>query len=289
MTTLYHITEVMNYIEAMRSQEERSKRSHNYFKKSHPVNENSRKAMVDWCTQIADTLSFNRETVSISISYVDRYFSSGNGRSSSVLENKHEFQLACIAAFYTAVKLHEPVRMDVELVVKLCRGFYTEEEIISMEQDILFSLEWRVAGPSPLDFSRHLLQLLPESVDAGFSEHILKNAEKHMEHATTDIIFSGYKPSVVGVGCILSALHDTNILTKKEETHLRAQMTKALDYDIGCVEILEVQQHMTSHTSSCEPVFIVKSEKLSRSNSGVSTYTSQNGSSSPVCVSQAAD
>mmetsp|Transcript_19071 Transcript_19071/g.31102 ORF Transcript_19071/g.31102 Transcript_19071/m.31102 type:complete len:82 (-) Transcript_19071:19-264(-) len=77
------------------------------------------------------------------MSILDRYLSSGKGKSAEALQNKHKFQLAAITSFYMAVKLHEPVQLGIDMLVKLCRGFYKESAITSLEQDILHSLEWR--------------------------------------------------------------------------------------------------------------------------------------------------
>lgn len=277
------INEIISRIEAMRSQEGNTKRSHDYFLESHPVNKQSRKAMINWCNTVADTLSLHRETVSIAFSYLDRYLSSGNGNSSQVVENRHKFQLAAVSCYYVAVKLHEPVQVGVDLVVKLCRNVYSAEDILSTEKEILFSLDWKVSGPTPLDFARYLLELLPETVQTSHAEYILQNAEKHVEYATSEMFYSRYKPSIVGVGCIMNALEDTEILSSEEQYLFLKQLSAAMALDLGSSEIFEIQQQMLPQSPQREKISTVESRKSSKSNSSVSNYTS--GSSSPVCVS----
>lgn len=278
------IYEILSCIDAMRSQEGNTKRSHDYFLRSHPVNAQSRKAMIKWCNTVADTLSLHRETVIIAFSYLDRYLSSGNGNSSQVVENRHKFQLAAVACYFIAVKLHESAQVGVDLFVKLCRNVYSAEDIFSMEKEILFSLEWKVSGPTPLDFARYLLELLPESVQSSHAEYILQNAEKHLEYATSEMFFSSYNPSIVGICCIISALKDTEILSSEEQNLFLEQLSKELALDFRSPEVIDVQLQMLSPTTPREKVSMVESRKMSVSNSSLSNYAS--GSSSPICVSQ---
>ena len=278
----------MSRIEAMRSQEEHTRRSHNYFSKLQPVDEACRKAMADWCFKLVDALSLSRESVSIAMSYLDRYLSSGKGKSSEALENRHKFQLAAITTFYIAVKLNEEVEVGVDLLVRLCRGFYSETDILSMERDILFSLEWRVSGPTPLDFVKHLLELLPESARASYLDQLLQVSQLHMDYATSELYFSSCKPSVVGAGCVMSTLSETDILTSIELSEFCKRISKALDFDVQTsTHVLEVQQRLLLQSSHCIPFVVSKVSTLIRSNSSVSTYSMDGGSSSPVCVSLA--
>ena len=65
------------------------------------MDESSRKAMVIWLVRLQKTLGLSSETVSIGISYLDRYLSSGRGNSYYVLHNNCQYQLAAITCFYT--------------------------------------------------------------------------------------------------------------------------------------------------------------------------------------------
>lgn len=260
----------------MRSQEESISLSHNYFLKSHPVDAGSRTAIATWCDQVADTLSFSRETVSLAMSYFDRYLSSGKGQSGDSLQSKDQFQLAAIASFYLAIKLNEPIVMGIDHMSRMTRGFYSEEEIATMEQDILFSLEWRVSGPTPMDFVRHLVELLPESVHRSCAEGMLQIAEMKMEFAKSDIFFSRYKPSIVGVGCIMCAMSETKNLTQIELTEFCIRISTAMHYEQLPGGVLDVQKRFLMPSTPIESTV----EKT--------CGTIDDGSLSPVCVSQLA-
>ena len=183
--------DVLDRINAMRSQEEKNNRCQHYF--TSLVDTACRKAMVDWCFIVVDSVDLSRETVGIVMSILDRYLSSGNGKSAEALQNKQTFQLAAITSFYMAVKIHEPLQLGIDMLVKLCQGLYKQSHITAMEQDILHSLEWRVciSTTTPMEYVRHFLELLPELMDV--ADVILENAMKHMDCATANLAFSTYR------------------------------------------------------------------------------------------------
>merc|ERR1712151_923450 len=98
--------------------------------------------------------------------------------------SKRKFQLAAITAFYIAVKIYEPVVIGIEMLESICRGTYTESDIVAMENDILISLGWRVSGHMSMDYVRHLLELVPEEFDSeSISDSLLRACQKHMDFA----------------------------------------------------------------------------------------------------------
>ena len=182
--TCYEEINVLERINAMLSNEEKTVRCENYY--TYDVDAACRKAMVDWCFIVSDSFAdLNRETVGIAMSILDRYLSSGKGKSAEALRGKQKFQLACIASFYIAVKTTESVALGIGLILKLCRGFYKENDIVTMEYDILTSLQWRISTTTPLEYVRHFLGLLPEWKDV--SEVIIENAMEHNDAATSDM------------------------------------------------------------------------------------------------------
>ena len=53
--------------------------------------------------------------------------------------------------------------MDAALISQLSRGVHTAEEITSLEYEILVALQWKLNGPTPVQFVNYILKLLPES------------------------------------------------------------------------------------------------------------------------------
>lgn len=272
--------DVLDRINALRSQEEKTTRCHDYL--TSLVDASCRKAMVDWCFVVCDSFEdLNRETVACSMSILDRYLSSGKGKSAEALISKQRFQLAAITSFYTAVKIYEPVQLGMAMLLKLCRGFYKEETIVAMESDILSSLEWRISlsTTTPMEYVRHFLELLPEWVDA--ADVILEHAMDHMDCATGDVFFSTCKASSVGMACLAGAMNDIHVLSSFEKDALWRQLSRKLDFDIASNEIRKVELKLLAKSTCCEPK---RQSRASLPRSSVSSTSEQ--ASSPVSVLQ---
>ena len=266
------IHELISRINAMRASEDRTERCKNYFafcSNSSDVDASCRKAMANWCFQVADTLEFSHETVGLAMSFFDRYLSSRRGRSQEALDSRNMFQLAAITCFYTAIKTFEPVELGVDLLAKMCRSFYSEADIIAMEKDILFALEWRVSGPTPMEFVRHLIELLPSCEP---NSSVLENAEKYMDQTTTDVQFSFFKPSVVGASCLISSLTQSHCFYSDD--------LERLSQIIELSDVTELQKKLNVKTTICQP----KSSSKSRDVSTKIRRRSINVTGSPICV-----
>mmetsp|Transcript_12200 Transcript_12200/g.21150 ORF Transcript_12200/g.21150 Transcript_12200/m.21150 type:complete len:219 (+) Transcript_12200:312-968(+) len=188
------------------------------------------------------------------MSILDRYLSSGKGKSVEALRDKTKFQLAAITSFYMAVKLHEPVKLGIDTLITLCRGFYTASDITSLEQDVLTSLDWRVymSTTTPMEYVRQFLELIPEVTNVR-AYIIQKKAMKYMDCATEDIAFSFSNVSVVGIACLAGALDDTCVLSVSEKGALWRQLSKKLDFDIASNEIRKVERQLIAKSKHHEP------------------------------------
>ncbi|KAL7552677.1 hypothetical protein ACHAWF_015905 [Thalassiosira exigua] len=243
--------EAMERINAMLMHEKEAARCRTYLNSI--VNASCRIAMVDWCFVVCDSFGLSRETVGIAMSILDRYLSSGKGKSAEVLQSKLKFQLASITSFYTAVKIREPAQLGIEMLLKLCRGYYKENDIFEMEREILASLEWRIclSSTTPMDYVRLLLDLLPEWTD--YSDAITENAKRHMDSATRDIYFSTCDRSAVGLACLAGAMEEMDELSSLEKDVVWRQLSRKLDFDIASKEIRRVEMRLLSNASPDEP------------------------------------
>lgn len=213
----------------------------------------------------------------MTMSLFDRYLSSRRGRSQEVLDSRNMFQLAAITCFYTAVKINEPVELTVDLLVKMCRGFYSGADIIAMEKDILFALEWRVSGPTPMDFVRHIIELLP-SCESNTS--LLENAQKYMDMTVTDVQFSFFKPSVVGASCLISSFTQTYCTYSDDLESFRVRLSQIIDL----ADVMELQKKLAENTSICLPESSSRPRDVSTKSRRRSITVSS--TSSPVCVTR---
>ena len=94
------------------------------------INECWRDKICEWSFQVIDHFDFNREIVSISLNYLDRYLS-------VCVVNKKKFQLAAVTCLYIALKLYGSSSLKITSFVELSRGYFTVDHIVAMEDAIL--------------------------------------------------------------------------------------------------------------------------------------------------------
>lgn len=285
----------LSHLDAMLAQEATLK-FFKHFKTTNArsINKTWRNAMITWIQQVQKTLLLSPDTVWLAMSFFDRYLRSDRGKSSRILKDKLEFQLAAVTTFYTAVKIHEPVVLGVDVLVMLCRGIHTEADIINMELDILTALEWRVSCPTGMDFARAICDLIRDdySMPSYIAEDILGSCEKHMENAVADINFWCCKPSVLGISCVVSALAGSDVLTLEESQAIWARLSTLCNFDLSSVDIAAAQQYLLSQASQCESSIVSHAEKQSALPGASSVDMPFNvvevGSLSPISVVQSA-
>jgi hypothetical protein len=142
--------DLYNVLSAMLRREE-DYRCHNYleFDSSDAkidVDETCRTKMCEWIYQVVDCTRLQRETASVSMSYLDRFMCTSSPSAEKARLNRKEYQLVVLTTLYIATKIFEPFAMDASLVSRLSRGLHSEEEIIALEYEILVALQWRVNG-----------------------------------------------------------------------------------------------------------------------------------------------
>lgn len=163
------------------------------------INEMWREKICEWSYQVVDHFDFNREVVSISMSYLDRYLATRT-------VNKKIFQLAAMTSLYLAIKLYEPGNLRMSSLIDLSRGYFLVDHIVSMEDCILQALEWRVHPPTPFSFTREFLMILPPEVSPEIRHDINELARFLTELSVCDYYFVTKKPSSVALAAMLNAI-----------------------------------------------------------------------------------
>ena len=262
----------LSTIDALRRQENEVSPCINFINlaTNNEIDETCRTSMVVYLQKIGKALKLSPETVWQSISFFDRYLSSGKGKSNDALQDKYKFQLVAISSFYIAVKLYEQVELSVGTFAKLCKGYYAKEDIIDCEEDILFALDFRLATPTPMEFIRHYIHLLPSDI---IDNKLLKVCEKRVEYTSTDIYFTFCKPSCVGASILTSILLDQNVLSSPQRQTLYLKLAKMTDL----IEVMECQKKLV------KPVKPLVSVKKSVSKVATTPIVALGGSS-PVSV-----
>jgi len=245
-------SQIMDRLNVMKVQEATNYRCADYLSTlpsaPHHVDKWCRSKMIEWCFQVIDFIEFSRETVVIAITYLDRFMSSGSPRARQVLQDRKEFQLATMTAFYVAVKLHEPKLIDISLLTELSRGSYTEQDFKQMEMDLLSSLSWRLNGPTAITFLEHYIVLLPLEMYHIPIDAVLESARYQIELSLNDYALVGMPPSKVAVAAIVQSIKKVTASSKLAS--VRPKLSKALQdlcgIDLGSAglrETLKLLEH----------------------------------------------
>jgi hypothetical protein len=128
-----------------------------------------RDKMLTWFFEIVDYFKYDKETVEIALNYLDRY----------ECTDRLEYQLTCMTALYTAVKIHERTALHPKLVASLSQGQFTEQDVIQQERKLLHQLNWRLHPPTTLSFVREFLWWVP----SGQRKVVYELAQVQLQHA----------------------------------------------------------------------------------------------------------
>ena len=246
---------IKDNIVIMQELENRVYNKKDYFSKDSSqkcdINEECRQKMCQWCYQVIDFCHFKRETVAISMSYLDRILSGDPLKSEiglKVLNSRREFQLAAITTLYLAIKVHEPSKLEISLLADLSRDCYSQEEIAMMEKKILFALEWRLHDPTIISFVNYFATLLPRPIfdQPRIFNTIINVSTYQAEIAVSDYSLSILNPSVVAFASILNVLDSMNekVLSSYQKQAFYNSVQSITTIDEGNPKIHEVKQYL---------------------------------------------
>lgn len=186
-----------------------------------PVSEIWRRKLCEWCYEVVDHFGFDREVVSIALSYLDRSVSIRTNQIGPSI-TKREFQLFAVTCLYIAIKVHGETdaslvarqKMRIDAFVQLSRGFFQVDVIEEKERSILADLNWHINPPTSLKFIATFLRLCPR-----WQQHFRDCNQVNVLGAVYDVAryltelsvcvsrFSfDFKASVVGYAAILCAI-----------------------------------------------------------------------------------
>jgi hypothetical protein len=183
-----------------------------------------RSEMVRWSYSIAQVCHFQKETVEITISIMDRYVAVD---SEILLLDAWQYQLACMACMYTASKVHESQCLTPQQMEHLSRGRFTRQQIVQKEAQILKAIQWRVNPPTAIAFVRCLVESLPQAYNLPDNRTtILEVVEAQIELALADPMFIPVKASSLALAALMNAVQ--NVLQHSHLSFYWYTFTEAL-------------------------------------------------------------
>jgi hypothetical protein len=201
-----------------------------------------RSKMITWCYEIMESYcKFNRELVEISSRNLDRFILL---RSPEILNDTDTFQLASITCFYTTVKIHQSKAIQLRVISKICRGKFTEKDIMSMELKILHTLSWQIHPPTATGFMLRLMVLISSDIMNEVERKITIDLAKfQIEYGILIPSLIGTKASTIAIAALINAMALINIQSDRIEW-ISILWKKIADFRCNSVHLLEVQRLM---------------------------------------------
>ena len=141
-----------------------------YMKAQKDVNEKMRSILVDWIAEVHLKFKLLPETLFLTVNIIDRYI-----EKNEVSRNK--LQLVGVSSLFIACKYEEIYPPELKDFVYITDKAYNRDDILSMEKQILTSLQFNITTPSSLRFLEIYIQLSLVKIDDSiilFSRYLLE-------------------------------------------------------------------------------------------------------------------
>lgn len=211
-----------------------------------------RREMILWCYQVFDHCKFNRETVEIVVSYIDRYC-----WNSLSVDDRSSFQLCTITCLYIAVKTHASNAMHPRILSKLSRDVHSEQQITDSEQRILSVLNWYLNPPTIMSFVRLLMQQLIDNKILELNERMLicitERCRYQAEAATIEYSFMTIKASIVAYASILNSLDVNSSIPYDTQRRIGFYLANQIGISYIDPKVCLVQRYL--HTATMEKLY----------------------------------
>lgn len=168
------------------------------------IDEFCREQICEWTYRVVDYFRIDREVVSVSLNYLDRFLCTCSC-------DRSMFKLAATTTLYMAVKVVHPQKLgDLGILSDLSRGEFEMNDVSTMEERILDGLQWKLHPPTVAAFTVILLDNLKLALPGHEMEDVYTNASFFAELSVCDYFFVTLKPSTISLACCLNALEGMN-------------------------------------------------------------------------------
>jgi Cyclin, N-terminal domain len=168
------------------------------------VDEYCREQIVEWSFRVVDYFRIDREVVSLSISFLDRFLSKCRC-------DRTSFKLAATTTLSLAVKLLYPCKLgELGILSDLSRGEFDMTDVVDMESHILRSLSWQMHPPTPVAFATMFLDFIffdfAFDVSQGDLDDIYDVSSFFCDLAVCDYYFVPMKATTIAMAAVENAL-----------------------------------------------------------------------------------
>jgi len=229
--------------------------STNYLKVS-KISIADRAKVCKWVFDIIDRLKLHHETAIVAINYLDRVCSStSSSRAAKARADRNEYQLVAVSSLFIAIKILELNILSADMLSYITKNMYTREEITSCEEDILDALQWKMFGPTSVQFVDYILALLPDDM---IKAKIQLRDESYQQLTTIDYGCVPLRRSSLALAAVLNSLehmHESILSSDIKYRYLEAISTAFDNIDTplikairGRLQVLYLHDDMTTHT-----------------------------------------
>jgi Cyclin, N-terminal domain len=263
------------------------------------VSESWRRKLCEWCFEVVDHFTYDREVVSFALSYLDR----AAARKSELTDDplpKRDYQRLAVTSLYMAIKLHGETdekegprrKLGIKVFVELSRGFFDRDAIEATERSILQSLKWRINPPTCLRFLVSFFPLCPKwnsRDDSGSNRTThasvvaaIYDVSRYLAELSECVSFFAFrcKPSAVAFAailCAMDALRSSSPLPDAVRVAFLSNMAHASGYSADDELIREVCFKLKE---TCPSMFL----QVDQGNDPAQVHENYHGKVSPVSV-----
>jgi hypothetical protein len=162
--------------------------------KQQDVNSKMREILVDWLHEVHLKFRLQTETMFLAINYLDRFLERR-------AVNRTKLQLVGCAAMLLAAKYEEMYPPEIRHFVYISDKAYTKDQILSMEQIMLSTIEFNLTAPTALRFAERFMKI------ARITDTNKWLCQFLIELTLQDISFLSYTPSMIASGAVWLVLN----------------------------------------------------------------------------------
>ncbi len=159
-----------------------------------------RQMLVKWMFYVVDCCKLQRHAAAVAAYFLDVAILR------DLCKTREEHQLAAATALQMALKTFDTAVIQLDKLVKLGRGQFTEEDIATMEMKIISSLNWYLHPPTMYCFLQQYEELAPSSVTDSARRVLHKVLKIISEEMTLDERYIKFCPSIQGLAAMMVAL-----------------------------------------------------------------------------------
>jgi hypothetical protein len=172
-----------------------------------------RRKVAEWLLEFVDEFGLPNDIVAVAVAYLDIFLSRRR-------VNKASLQLLAMVCIFVASKFHEVDPISIAELQTLAEGGYTEEQIRSLELELLQAMSWNMNPTTTHKIMRHVANF----ADASVRWELLEHAEGYCDYSLTDYSFLQSSRASIAIAAVLCSL--TNIGRPQDVGPILAEMRR---------------------------------------------------------------